>query len=110
MSGLVLAGALAAFQRPFRQFPGREYEDFPSAARLERAREWTFARLMYPPSPYMRGGFRGRLGRRIRLAGGRLQLDHRLSPLRPAPVQAMRRLTRVNARSVEQPVNLDEGG
>src|SRR5690242_20183584 len=60
--GIVLAGALFALQRPFRQFPGREYGDFPLPPDWGEQGEWTFARLMYPPSPYFRGGFRGRYG------------------------------------------------
>ena len=32
-----LFGSLHAFQRPFREFPGMEYNDFPRAPRLSRA-------------------------------------------------------------------------
>ena len=28
-AGLIVCGALLAFQKPFRQYPGVEYDDFP---------------------------------------------------------------------------------
>ena len=43
-----LITGLFAFQRPFRQFPGVEYEDFPLPPDCQEKTEWTFARLMYP--------------------------------------------------------------
>src|SRR5262249_34726267 len=58
---LVLIGAAFAVEskpRPFRQYPGREYEDFPLPPDYAEKTEWVFARLMYPPSPYGRGGRR----------------------------------------------------
>src|ERR1035438_265283 len=46
--GIVLImTSLAAFQRPFREFPGREYNDFPIPKDWQTNGEWTFARLMY---------------------------------------------------------------
>src|SRR5690349_24735430 len=51
--GLVLAGVLVAFQRPFRELPGIEYSlgsiPIPNDARTTT--EWVFARLMFPPGP-----------------------------------------------------------
>ena len=39
----------AAFaQRPFREYPGYEYENFPLPTDWRIPGEWTFARLMYP--------------------------------------------------------------
>jgi hypothetical protein len=39
-------------QRPFREYPSVEYgESTPLPADWERAGEWAFARLMYPPGP-----------------------------------------------------------
>src|ERR1039457_5688191 len=39
---------LFAFQQPFREYPGREYEDFPLPPDYQGKTEWAFARLMYP--------------------------------------------------------------
>ena len=44
----------------------------------------------------------------LRLAPGQHQLDHRLSPLRPPPRRGHPALTRIQTRSAEQPINLDE--
>ena len=64
--------------------------------------EWVFARLMYPWNGW---GF----PLRQRLDQGHLELDHRLSPLRP-PLRAGRPPPHPHPRrSVEQPVNLDDG-
>ena len=39
----------AAFaQKPFREYPGYEYENFPLPSDWRVPGEWTFARLMYP--------------------------------------------------------------
>ena len=56
---LLVLTSLAAFQRPFRQYPGREYEDFPLPPDYHDKAEWAFGRLMYPPAPYGRGFGRG---------------------------------------------------
>ena len=53
----VVAGALAAFQRLFREYPGIEYNDFPLPADYQEKTEYVFARLMYPQYPGARGGF-----------------------------------------------------
>src|SRR5262245_30258456 len=63
-AGLVLATAglavgLFALQRPFREYPGREYEDFPLPPDYQEKSEWVFARLMYPPAYGGRGYYRG---------------------------------------------------
>ena len=42
-------GSLYAFQRPFREYPGIEYNNFPLPSDWQQKTEWTFARLMYPP-------------------------------------------------------------
>src|SRR5579862_3474278 len=98
--GLVaLLGALDAFQRPFREYPGIEYNNFPLPADYQEKTEWAFARLMYPQA---RGGFgfRGR-GRDNWTEGYSMwtqdypRADRHFS-------QALRRLTRIHARSVEQ--------
>lgn len=120
---LVLLGSAMAVEttrreskpRPFREYPGREYENFPLPPDYQERTEWQFARLMYPQ---IQGGFRG--GRRGGFGGGGFRgfggnwkegvsswttdyprADRHLS-------QALRRLTRVHVRSVEQPVDLDD--
>src|SRR4051794_8488411 len=106
---LLVLTSLIAFQRPFREYPGREYGDFPLPKDYMVQAEWVFARLMYPQSQYGGGGFGGGV-----LGGGNWPGGSSSGPTDYPPpdrhfVEAVRRLTRVNARSVEQPVNLDDG-
>jgi hypothetical protein len=108
------AGALFAFQRPWREYPAREYNNFPIPPDYREKTEWAFARLMYPDAQGMYGRGYGR-----RFGGfGRFAWDWRQGltawttdyPRSDRHFSAaMRRLTRVHARSVEQPVNLDDG-
>ena len=55
---MVALSALYAFQRPFREYPGIEYNDFPLPPDYREKTEWAFARLMYPEggSRFRRGG------------------------------------------------------
>ncbi len=107
-AALALLTALFAYQRPFRQFPGREYGDFPLPDDWHVPAEWTFARLMYPPAYGNQGRFRG-----FRGGGSWTQGYSSWTTDYPRSdrhfVAAVRRLTRLHVRSVEQPVNLDEG-
>ena len=96
---------LLSAQRPFRQYPGSEYGDFPLPADWNAKSEWVFARLMYPPAFYGRGW--GRYGGDWREGWSSWTTDYPRSDRHF--VEAMRRLTRVSTRSVEQPVNLDWG-
>ena len=58
--GIVFLASLWAFQHPFRQYPGREYGDFPLPPDWQQPAEWVFARLMYPAASGGYGrGFRG---------------------------------------------------
>jgi hypothetical protein len=102
--------ALLAWQKPFREYPGREYEDFPLPADYQEKTEWAFTRLMYPPMPGVHGYGRG-WGRYREydwtLGRSSWTTDYPRADRHFA--QAMRRLSRVHARSVEQPVNLDDG-
>ncbi|HZU29393.1 MAG TPA: DUF4159 domain-containing protein [Bryobacteraceae bacterium] len=98
-------GTVSAFQRPFRQYPGVEYSDMPLPPDWREKTEWAFARLMYPPG--WNDGYRGRFD-----GDWRQGLSLWTQDYPPADRQfslALRRLTRVHARSVEQPVNLDDG-
>jgi hypothetical protein len=106
--------SLCAFQRPFREYPGREYQNFPVPPDWQEKTEWAFARLMYPTMPGVHG--RGRYGRSGgRFGGGDPWTQGYTSWTTDYPRSdrhfsaALRRLTRVHARSAEQPVNLDEG-
>ena len=103
---LVLTSLVA--QRSFREYPGREYENFPLPPDYRDKAEWTFARLMYPPAMYGGRGYgRGRFGVDWTQGYSNWTIDYPRSDRHFSA--AMRRLTRVHSRSVEQPVNLDEG-
>jgi len=114
-ASLVLLGILYGFQLPFREFPGVEYRvgDISLPPDYQEKTEWAFARLMYPQSPYGRGGrgfgFRGG-GGFGQWAQGNTMWTQDYPRADRHFVQALRRLTRLQVRSVEQPVNLDEGG
>ncbi len=111
-ASVVAFGTLFAFQLPFREFPGVEYRigDIALPADYAEKTEWTFARLMYPPAP------RGRFGRGYGFRGGGVWTEGNTMWTQDFPradrhfAMAVRRLTRIHVRSVEQPVNLDEGG
>ncbi len=98
---LVLAGVVCA-QRPFRQFPGVEYENFPLPPDWNEKTEWAFARLMYPWNGW---GFH--YGDDWTKGSSNWTIDYPRSDRHVS--QAIRRLTRLHVRSVEQPVNFDEG-
>src|SRR2546428_12876548 len=110
-SGLVLIGALYAFQRPFRVYPSLEpYDDVPLPPDFQEKAEWVFGRLMYPQHPHARfGRYSRRYGSAVdwREGGTSWTQDYPRADRHFA--QALRRLTRIHARSVEQPVNLDDG-
>jgi Domain of unknown function (DUF4159) len=99
--GFVLYG-----QRPFREYPGWEYSNFPLPSDWKVNGEWAFARLMYPP---IAGGYRRRRsGGDWRAGYSNWTIDYPRSDRHLS--EAVRRLTRIQTRSVEQPVNLDDGG
>jgi len=105
LCGLCVLGVLLA-QRPFRQFDGTEYRigEIPLPPDFQEKTEWAFARLMFPPGPL--NGYRGRdwdwhEGNSL-WTQDFPRADRHFS-------LAVRRLTRIHVRSVEQVVNLDEG-
>src|SRR6202049_3118771 len=102
---LALVGGLYAFQRPFREYPGIEYNDFPLPPDFQEKTEWTFARLMYPQAS---GLFGFRCGRGDWTKGYSMWTQDYPRADRHF-LRAVRRLTRIHTRSVEQPVNLDDG-
>jgi len=96
--------AVYAFQRPFRTYPGIEYErGYPIPKDYQVPGEWAFARLMYPPVGRYYGGFEF-LGS-WKEGASNWTMDYPRSDRHFS--EAVRRLTRIQARSVEQPVDLD---
>src|SRR5437868_3824928 len=103
--GLAFLGALYAFQRPFREFPAVEYNNFPLPADYNEKTEWVFARLMFPGGPLDGYQLTGRFTGDFRLGLSLWTQDYPRADRHFA--QALRRLTRIHVRSAEQPVNLD---
>ena len=104
--GLGFLGVLCAFQRPFRELPGIEYRlgSIPMPGDWHEKTEWAFARLMFPPGP-----LNGYYGRDLDWHTG-ISLWSQDFPRADRHFSlAVRRLTRIHVRSVEQLVNLDEG-
>jgi len=108
---LVVAGIAAcvsaayAYQREFREFPGEDQLPPVTPDQLPPS-EFVWGRLMYP-SGGGRARFFGGFGRDWRTGGGNWTNDY------PAGdrhlMTAVRRLTRINARPIEQPINLEDG-
>ena len=103
----IFVGSSAAFQKPFRQYHGVEYYDFETPADYQEPGEFSFARMMFP------GGGPGVDGYYPRFQGDLRQGLSLWTQDYPRADRhfslALRRLTRIHVRSVEQPVNLDEG-
>lgn len=101
----LFATALFSFQKEFREYPGMEYTDFKLPSDYKEPAEFVFARMMYPNAPGRLGGF-GRFGDwrqgSTNWTNDYPRADRHL-------LTAFRRLTRLDARSVEQPVNLEDG-
>jgi hypothetical protein len=110
-SAMVFVGCLYAVgrqvPRPFREYPGVEYSvnDLPLPPDWSAKTEWAFARLMFPPG--WNDGYRGRYGNNWREGLSLWTQDFPRADRHFA--LAVRRLTRVDTRSVEQCVNLDDG-
>jgi uncharacterized protein DUF4159 len=94
-------------QRPFRTYPAWEYNNFPIPPDWNEPGEWTFARLMYPTTP-VRLDWQSEYKRGYDWREGNTNwtIDYPRSDRHLAA--ALRRLTRIHARSVEQPINLLE--
>lgn len=102
-AGLIATGAIRialADPMPFREYAGLEYFGFPLPTDYREPAEWTLGRLMYPTSPYARYGGDWRWGRTS------WTIDYPRADRHIA--ETVRRLTVLDARSVEQPVNLDD--
>jgi hypothetical protein len=103
--GTLIAGvfALVLAQKPFVEYPG-QWSGFPLPPDWNEKHEWVFGRLRYNSSGggggFPRGGgFRGR-GRRASWGTDYPRGDRYL-------VMGLKRMTRIDARSVEQVVDLD---
>lgn len=101
-------GTVFAFQRPFKEYSGTEYYagSIPLPPGWNDQTEFTFARLMFPNGGPMDGYY------------PRFQGDYHLGLslwTQDYPradrhfLEAVRRLSRINARSVEQVVDLEDG-
>ena len=104
-----LLGTLYAFQRPFKEYPGLEYRlnDIPLPPDYNEKTEWAFARLMFPGGPLdgyqQTGRFTGDYHRGLSLwTQDYPRADRHF-------LGAVRRLTRIHTRSVEQVVDLEAG-
>ncbi len=102
--GLGFLDALYAFERPFYQVPGVEYYSFELTPDWKEPGEWAFARLMFPPGP--NDGYRGRFDGDFRRGMSLWTQDYPRADRHFS--QAVRRLTRLQVRSVEQPVDLED--
>jgi Domain of unknown function (DUF4159) len=109
MAGLGLGTVVCTLfaQRPFREYPAWEYYNFEKPADYLKPGEWTFARLMYPTTHFVidwqsehKRGYDWREG------NTNWTIDYPRSDRHLS--QAIRRLTRIDGKSVEQPINLDE--
>ena len=91
-------------QRPFKEYPAIEYENFPIPPDYNQKTEWTRARLRYPDiygypdNPYLRMGSG-------RAWPGQWTMDYPRSDRHL--LAGVRRLTRIDSRSAEQIVDLD---
>jgi hypothetical protein len=105
-AALVTLGSALAWQMPWREYPGQDNIELPPDYKVPA--EWVFARLMYPPYLGSYGGnFRGRYGDAWKHGRSSWTTDYTAADRHVAV--ALRRLTRIHVRSVEQPVDLDDG-
>ena len=88
-------GALRA-QKPFKQYRAVEYEDFPLPPDWNKTTEWTRARLRYNPVLAIHN---------YRVSSLQWTVDYPRSDRHL--LEGIRRLTRIDSRSVEQVVDLD---
>jgi hypothetical protein len=104
ISALLLITAVYAFQKPFKEYPGLEYTKYKLPPDAQDKTECAFARLMYPPvGPYYGGvEFNGTW----KEGASNWTMDYPRSDRHLA--QAVRRLTRISTRSVEEPIDLDD--
>jgi hypothetical protein len=103
--GLISVLGVLRAQKPFKEYPALEYEHFPLPKDWNQPAEWVRARLRYPDIV-------GYPNQNLRYADGRgfpgyWTMDYPRSDRHL--LEGVRRLTRINTRSVEQVVSLDDG-
>jgi len=101
---LIFLGVVYGFQKPWREYPAVEYNNFPLPPDYQVPAEWTFARLMFPGGPL--DGYYPRFQGDYRHGLSLWTQDYPRADRHLA--RAMRRLTRIDVRSVEQVVALDD--
>jgi hypothetical protein len=108
---VALIAATLLAQKAWREYPAFEYNSFPAPPDFAEKTEFVWGRLMYPNAAGGFGGFGRRgFGSSFWREGGRgvfWTMDYPRSDRHL--MLALRRLTRVHARSVEEPVNLEDG-
>src|SRR5260370_21606754 len=101
-----LAATMLLAQKVWREYPAFEYNDFPIPSDYQEKTEFTFARLMYPNAAFTGRGFGRRgFGSSDWRQGGRgvfWTMDYPRSDRHL--MLALRRLTRVHALIVVEPV------
>lgn len=106
----LLAAALYGYQQPWRVYPSMEpYDEVETPHDWAERTEWVFGRLMYPQHPQARFARFYRGGGRTDWREGRTSWTQDYPRADRHLAMALRRLTRIHVRSVEQPVNLDDG-
>jgi hypothetical protein len=101
---LICLGTLFGFQKPFRQYHGVEYYQFETPPDWQQPGEFVFARMMFPGGA--NDGYYPRFQGDWRLGLSLWTQDYPRADRHFS--MALKRLTRIQVRSVEQPVNLDE--
>jgi hypothetical protein len=103
---LATLSAFQNFSKTWREYPAVEYNTFPTPPDYQEKTEFVFARLMYPNASFGRG-FGRRFGDWSQGGPGAFwTMDYPRSDRHL--LLAMRRLSRIHARSVEQALNLDD--
>src|SRR5689334_9763339 len=98
LAGLFCVGVALADPMKWREYPGVEYYNFELPTDFRSPAEWVFARLMYPSIGWGGSWKNGGTSWTIDYPRG----DRHIAAL-------VRRLSVIDARSVEQPVDLDDG-